>query len=546
MPYTVIDNFRFGLDARRSELTSLPGALEVLANGHINQGGEIEKRKAFVMEQLPSNTFGLQSDGTDLWVFGSETEPVGLPSGVQYQRLQAFKNVVGVQLPKTMIGVEGSTIHDGKLFVLAKYDDNVVHAFYDGVEVSDFTEGIVSRAEVGDVIAMANRFTALINDLDAGQLTAVQDTPPDDNVVIVTGPPGVEYEATEVHESDHGDINIVKTVNPVAPIVALVATAQFRITNGSVNAGVNKIDSVQIGPVGGPYVTLTGGAVDYTVDNTNTAALVAASINTNASVPDYTADYIDNVVSIFAVEDASPQPNGYEVRVTVSGNVCIARCVFSIVGTAFALTALNANGTNILSAAYLAGTDNDFPGTYTTITTFVAGVAADINANTGTHGYVAFPQGEFLFVSRKVNSSTDGEISVSPVFTGNGTEGGGPDEGDRQTLQVSVPDSVIVDVSSASYVAPTSTNPITLVSQAIRASVTGGSGIYATFAWQKEVAGGSTALGPLSPSAQETKFYANRGNTGVATLADRFVCKVTDSEGVVGVSNALNISFRFR
>ena len=62
-----------GLDTRRSELTSQPGTLEVLQNAHINQGGEIEKRKAFVATTLPEQTYGLQSITNSIVIFGSRS-----------------------------------------------------------------------------------------------------------------------------------------------------------------------------------------------------------------------------------------------------------------------------------------------------------------------------------------------------------------------------------------------------------------------------------------------------------------------------------------
>ena len=48
MPSLVLEDLRNGLDTRRSVLTSLLGTLTTLTNAHINQGGEVENRKAFV------------------------------------------------------------------------------------------------------------------------------------------------------------------------------------------------------------------------------------------------------------------------------------------------------------------------------------------------------------------------------------------------------------------------------------------------------------------------------------------------------------------
>ena len=44
MAYVLIEDFRGGLDARRSDVTATPGTLITLKNAHITRGGEIEKR----------------------------------------------------------------------------------------------------------------------------------------------------------------------------------------------------------------------------------------------------------------------------------------------------------------------------------------------------------------------------------------------------------------------------------------------------------------------------------------------------------------------
>lgn len=52
MPYYVIDNFQRGLDLRKSIEVAPPGSLRVLRNAFINSGGEVEKRKAFVRNEV--------------------------------------------------------------------------------------------------------------------------------------------------------------------------------------------------------------------------------------------------------------------------------------------------------------------------------------------------------------------------------------------------------------------------------------------------------------------------------------------------------------
>lgn len=47
MPYIVVENFKGGLDKRRSDLVSSPGTMIKAQNVHVTRGGELEKRKAF-------------------------------------------------------------------------------------------------------------------------------------------------------------------------------------------------------------------------------------------------------------------------------------------------------------------------------------------------------------------------------------------------------------------------------------------------------------------------------------------------------------------
>jgi len=71
--YVAFESFKWGLDARKSELTTQPGALLQLDNAHINNGGEIEQRKSFVKDPVPYplTTFGLQDTDSGLVTFGS-------------------------------------------------------------------------------------------------------------------------------------------------------------------------------------------------------------------------------------------------------------------------------------------------------------------------------------------------------------------------------------------------------------------------------------------------------------------------------------------
>jgi len=139
--YIQIEDFKGGLDSRRLEVSAAPGSLQVFQNGHINRGGEIEIAKKWVLKySLPTGTFGLAAASNTLYVFGSSTEPGGIPSGVAYQRLQSPDN-------GTMLRVVKTEVFKAKPYVIANYDDNNVYHFYNGSGVRDWYVGIVRTSQ---------------------------------------------------------------------------------------------------------------------------------------------------------------------------------------------------------------------------------------------------------------------------------------------------------------------------------------------------------------------------------------------------------------
>ena len=49
MPYVIVEDFAGGVDVRKGETTAPPGTARSIVNAHITRGGEIEKRKAFIL-----------------------------------------------------------------------------------------------------------------------------------------------------------------------------------------------------------------------------------------------------------------------------------------------------------------------------------------------------------------------------------------------------------------------------------------------------------------------------------------------------------------
>jgi len=91
----VLENFKYGLDSRRDALSLVPGTLLTAQDGHINPGGQFEKRKAFVRDATgayPNYSFGLQDTDSGLITFGS------LPLTIPIKTRQRAANVAVLTL----------------------------------------------------------------------------------------------------------------------------------------------------------------------------------------------------------------------------------------------------------------------------------------------------------------------------------------------------------------------------------------------------------------------------------------------------------------
>lgn len=142
MAYVIIEDFKAGLDRRKSPAASPPGTLQRLSNAHITRGGEIEKRLAWVRKyDLPGNTFGFAGAGGALYTFGSVAGPA-VPAGVTYQQL------VAPGAP-AMTGVVCAEFYDGKPWVIADFADGTRRCFYNGARITDFDAGSTATAVEG-------------------------------------------------------------------------------------------------------------------------------------------------------------------------------------------------------------------------------------------------------------------------------------------------------------------------------------------------------------------------------------------------------------
>lgn len=160
MPEQKISDFRLGLDARKYFLSSPIGSLTSAINCHVNQGGELEKRKAFTTNLVPApyagRVYGLQPSISGLYIFGGYS--IIAPT---FQRTRTA-NVATLNIPRTSVAaagiIVGTHINVSGVSGTGYNADNVpvTVAFDDGTYLE------VSYASVGPDEALATDFNGRI------------------------------------------------------------------------------------------------------------------------------------------------------------------------------------------------------------------------------------------------------------------------------------------------------------------------------------------------------------------------------------------------
>lgn len=150
MAYLAIQDFKIGMDRRRDRISGQAGALWVGKNGHVNRGGDFERRKKFVAKyELPEgDTQGLAALNEQLYVFGGTTTPAGIPVGVNYQRLQPASG------SPSLSRILSQDAFGGALYEVAEFANGEIFHYYDGSRVTAWDT--VSAAISGnDAVATA-------------------------------------------------------------------------------------------------------------------------------------------------------------------------------------------------------------------------------------------------------------------------------------------------------------------------------------------------------------------------------------------------------
>tara|TARA_Y100001963_G_scaffold143449_1_gene214358 strand:- start:3294 stop:5369 length:2076 start_codon:yes stop_codon:yes gene_type:complete len=346
MPYILVEDFRAGLDTRRTEITSIPGSARTLTNCHISRGGEIEKRKAFVTyATLPTGTHGLATAGGQVYVFGSGATPdmSSVPENVNYIRFQPPSGVSST----TMTEVLGVDFFNGEPYVSTQFSDGRIYHYW-----NNYTGGTDPTNRVNDWYEIRARSSFSITGGSAGGTAAT-------GTFTVTGGtfnPGNLLRwlrinnrdiisGTVAHTGVHNDTAtaIAGAINDYTSVPNYTASASgavVTITASTVGTGSNGyvVSKSVEGDFTGTQTNMSGGVdnaiTNITVDgvsiidnpvlwetsHTYTAQKVAEEINDALSSPEWEATSVDAKVNIIAKEGGTDK-NSKTVAITKTGNV---------------------------------------------------------------------------------------------------------------------------------------------------------------------------------------------------------------------------------
>jgi len=528
-----ITDFRYGLDSRRSELTSRTGVLLRCQNGSITQGAEVRKRMAFVKSSLLPGCYGLAVSLQGFITFGSGALPAGM---VAYP---AYNGYLGAGMPQVsymqLTSPLGSAMtavltsiasFNNKPFVLATFGADGTFVFYDGVLVPDFTSGLVLTGQLTN----AEQATALMNLVNETTNYTATINPATPTVVAISGINGNTYASTETVTTANSGALAVNELNQAQPAIAgAQAVGSFELTAGVVGTGATLayVGFVWIGTNTAGHGLLSANVpFDTTVQKT--AIDVAANINANSGANGgYSALANGNVISIYAPIGASI--NGTNIRVGCglsSNNDGAIICG----GCSFTVTASGADNLTITQIVDSNGAVDLLTATFE-LSTYAGNVNAWLmaiaeNINVGGTGHAAIAFGNTLYLPFDGDSAT--LYPVAPAMLETITVdftivAGAPVITGVPTIRASAYPTSVVGSTAAS---PTGQNqPTNLVTITARGGTPFATG--APYAYQWSV--GSPLFYATDPTSNSTAFaLALRDYVPVASTA---TCTITDSTG---------------
>ena len=463
MPYILVEDFKGGLDTRRTNVTSVPGSLVTLKNAHLTRGGEIEKRKAFVqLATLPvdgSNnpvTKGLAAAGGQIYVFGSAastdvTFATGTPTNINYVQLKHPENEARFTVTGGTDGV--STVSNITVQATAANAVNILNSTItyttDNATTADLIATQINAEETYDttVSPTVPEFTATADGADVIVRSAV-----DVGETFTITASGITFtntdsfksiEMTELLGTDFFNGKVyaaarfadgkiyhywegqndatVTPPNRIADWFDGRARSRFNITGGTaggtaatgtitITAGTdNPGDNIRIVRVNG--VQINTNTIAHTGSNATTATAVAADINSTTSAPNYTATVgtgaNTNVITITA-SSVGVANNGFVVAVETDGAAAASTSNLAG-GVNNAITNITVDGVQIMETYVTWETSNTFT---------AAKVARAINEFSSAPEVEATSNGSIVNVIAKASGTALNGKTVAVTATG--------------------------------------------------------------------------------------------------------------------------------
>lgn len=389
MKTIVLENYKYGLDSRRSSISSQLGTLTILENAFVNQGAEIESRKAFVkLGTLPAGCFDLTAIPNGLVTYGSSTAPsipTGLTGLVSYQRLRhpyfAIDAVAQSIQPHlnpnrltepVMTGIVNSCTFNGKPFAIASFsaaqdsgadatDDYFSGTFYyyNGFPVLNALQGRTDFPFTTGAGSASNYWLAYLFSYYTQQILGSDFTVKfggaADVSINVTAPIPSAFAMT-VDDTTKGQLSTALFTSAADPVTASGATVTIYLTKssaGTKNISVLTAPNVVNGAVSGTVDLLSGATVTFDVSLLQTAIDIVNKVN--ASGTGYSAQANPMGTTVAQIVISAPPafgavPNTSNLSIT-SSNIDVSATSLAGSGTTGSQTFALANGISASAGA---------------------------------------------------------------------------------------------------------------------------------------------------------------------------------------------------
>lgn len=342
-----LQNWKFGLDTRRSELTSQPGTLEVAQNVHINQGAEIENRKAFIDQGANSaNVFGLDVSSGGLVQFGSAASgSVTIPAGTTY-----IQCAHPTDSTKAMTALLCSCNFGGDVFSAAKFGTET-YLYFNGIVIPSSIAGQILTTATPTVQTNAQIAAQMFNIL-SGQ--AFNDTGifvenlsgAKFNIYTAYGTTWVPNITTSIQPTSTGVITTALLSTSTEPVNGSAGPASLTLYAG--NSGqISTLNDI----AGAITYKLITSAVAFTTDINTTIANLSSAINTQGNAATNTpnlAPVATSSTNTVSVTTTVNLPSNY-LRYITTGNLCLENMSLDFSGVSNGTSVKNiytSNGTN--------------------------------------------------------------------------------------------------------------------------------------------------------------------------------------------------------